>query len=246
MSFVKYVVGILLVALAAENAQGTVANYLADRAMSRMLSWVNGGGSEWLTMPGGMGQGLNSTKDGYYTLAFAGPQYYRIDEISRTGAAIMGADIRAPPLFVDNQNLTFQVALKNLTLLYKHIAYTNYEGLLNASAQVTTDAIKVNLTISITGDGTKCVASGADPSIIYERRNYINNRDYDYFYRSEIDEAISRHFDSNIKRAVEVFMYAAVVNMFDRYDLCTDRTMSQVAFLKLKNLNIKELSLRKL
>ncbi|BES91872.1 Hypothetical protein NTJ_04681 [Nesidiocoris tenuis] len=242
MGAIKYFSGILLVVLAAKHGEGTVANFLADRAQIRIQDWISSEGSDWITMPGFKTHALNSTEDGYYTLASTGPQYLRIDGISRVGDAEMEPNVSDYPLPINNQNLTFQLAIRNLTVNYAHMKFADYQGLQQITAQVTTDALKVNLTISITGSGPKCVASVDDATVEYEGRKEITQRSYYPQYYQVLDEAITSNFEENIKQALEVLMYAAAVSEFDNYDICQDNTISHATYLQLKNLGTKNLS----
>ncbi|CAB0001628.1 unnamed protein product [Nesidiocoris tenuis] len=160
----------------------------------------------------------------------------------RVGDAEMEPNVSDYPLPINNQNLTFQLAIRNLTVNYAHMKFADYQGLQQITAQVTTDALKVNLTISITGSGPKCVASVDDATVEYEGRKEITQRSYYPQYYQVLDEAITSNFEENVKQALEVLMYAAAVSEFDNYDICQDNTISHATYLQLKNLGTKNLS----
>ncbi|KAF6213107.1 hypothetical protein GE061_010822 [Apolygus lucorum] len=217
----KTILLLLATTLVYEEAECSPENMLADKTMAKMSAWIQTEGPNWATLSGQFDEGIvqGQTNDNY-TLALAGPAFNLDGSLSRISEAIL-IDGDPDPNYESSQKLIFSVAIKNVTVDYRHVAYNDdNNGFFNITSMGTSDGISAQVTIDLKGSGDSCFGFADLVTINFSGNLYVSTAGLQEAF-PQVIAAVSNHFRTNVPNAVGLLLEAAVFNSLDGFDICT-------------------------
>uniref|UniRef100_A0A146KP93 Uncharacterized protein n=1 Tax=Lygus hesperus TaxID=30085 RepID=A0A146KP93_LYGHE len=218
----KAVLVILLAsALIYEVAECSPANFLADKTLAKLSAWIQAEGANWVTLSGHFEKGIVAGQaSDNYTLAMAGPAFNLDGSLSRISEATLSDGV-PDPNYDSSQKLVFSIAIKNVTVDYKHVAYNDdNNGFFNITSTGTSDGISAIITIDIKGSGDSCMGFADDVTVDFSGNVYVSTDGVQEAF-PQVIAAVTNHFKTNVPNAMGLLVQAAAFNSLDGFDICT-------------------------
>uniref|UniRef100_A0A0A9WSH1 UDP-3-O-[3-hydroxymyristoyl] N-acetylglucosamine deacetylase n=2 Tax=Lygus hesperus TaxID=30085 RepID=A0A0A9WSH1_LYGHE len=218
----KAVLVILLAsALIYEVAECSPANFLADKTLAKLSAWIQAEGANWVTLSGHFEKGIVAGQaSDNYTLAMAGPAFNLDGSLSRISEATLSDGV-PDPNYDSSQKLVFSIAIKNVTVDYKHVAYNDdNNGFFNITSMGTSDGISAVITIDIKGSGDSCMGFADDVTVDFSGNVYVSTDGVQEAF-PQVIAAVTNHFKTNVPNAMGLLVQAAAFNSLDGFDICT-------------------------